>query len=121
MNKVNLDEAFSTFDEEWAPRLAGKLNGQVVKLARGAGEVVWHSHDTSDELFLVVSGELRIEFREDPPVTLQEGEFLIVPQGVEHRPVAQPDAKILLVESTATRNTGSVETEHTVETEERIE
>lgn len=113
MEKVNLAEAYASFDEHWAPRLAGELNGQAVKLAKADGEFVWHRHEDADELFLVTSGELRIELRDDPDVVLREGEFVIVPRGVEHRPVADEEAEILLFEPAETRNTGNVENERT--------
>lgn len=121
MEKVNLSEAFASFDEHWSPRLAGELNGQAVKLAKVEGEFVWHQHEDADELFFVASGALRIEFRDEPDAVLQEGEFLIVPQGVEHRPVADEEAKILLFEPHETRNTGNVETEQTKTDVERID
>lgn len=121
MEKVNLGEAFASFDEHWSPRLAGELNGQAVKVAKVEGEFVWHQHEDADELFLVETGELRIEFREESDVVLREGEFVIVPQGVEHRPVAENEAEILLFEPSDTRNTGNVETEQTKTDVERIE
>ncbi|KTG10487.1 mannose-6-phosphate isomerase [Haloprofundus marisrubri] len=111
--KVALSEAFDSFDEQWSPRVAAELNGQAVKLAKVDGEFVWHSHDDADELFFVVSGELRIEFRDDDAVVLEEGELLVVPAGVEHRPVADAEAEILLFEPAATRNTGDVDDELT--------
>ncbi|WP_336326651.1 cupin domain-containing protein [Halovenus sp. HT40] len=113
MEKVALAEAFDSFDEQWSPRLAGELNGQAVKLAKAEGEFVWHHHEDADELFLVVSGELTIELREDSDIVLQEGEFVIVPRGVEHRPVTDSEAEILLFEPSETRNTGNVESERT--------
>ncbi|WP_256300736.1 cupin domain-containing protein [Haloarchaeobius salinus] len=109
MEKVNLTEAFASFDEQWSPRVAAELNGQAVKLAKVEGEFVWHHHDEADELFLVRSGELTIEFRDEPDVTLGEGELLVVPRGVDHRPVADEEAEILLFEPGETRNTGDVE------------
>lgn len=121
MEKVNLQEAFDSFDEQWSPRLAGELNGQAVKLAKAEGEFVWHHHEDADELFLVTSGELRIEFKEEQAVTLEEGEFLIVPGGVEHRPVADEEVEMLLFEPSETRNTGDVEGERTKTDLERLE
>ncbi|VTT85758.1 Mannose-6-phosphate isomerase [Halorubrum sp. DM2] len=114
MEKVALGEAFDSFDETWSPRLAGELNGQAVKLAKGDGEFVWHSHAEADELFFVHSGRLRIEFREASDTVLEPGEFAVVPRGTEHRPVAEPEAEILLFEPSETRNTGDVETDETV-------
>jgi mannose-6-phosphate isomerase-like protein (cupin superfamily) len=121
MEKVTLTDAFDSFDEHWSPRLAGELNGQAVKLAKASGEFVWHHHEDADELFLVVSGELRIEFRDEDDVLLEEGELLIVPRGVKHRPVAESEAEILLFEPAETRNTGNVETEQTKTDIERID
>lgn len=109
MEKVRLADAFASVDEPWNPRLAGELNGQVVKLAKADGAFLWHHHETADELFLVVSGELRIELRDEPDVRLQEREFVIVPRGVEHRPVAEPEAEILLFEPSGTQQTGTVD------------
>jgi mannose-6-phosphate isomerase-like protein (cupin superfamily) len=111
--KVTLAEAFDSFDEQWSPRIAAELNGQAVKLAKVEGEFVWHSHDEADELFFVVDGELDIEFRDAETVTLEQGELLVVPAGVEHRPVADAEAEILLFEPTATTNTGDTEDERT--------
>lgn len=113
MEKVNLEEAFSSFDDHWSPRLAGELNGQAVKLAKVEGEFVWHHHEDADEFFLVTSGELRIELRDEPDVVLGEDEFVVVPRGIEHRPVAECEAEILLVEPAETRNTGNIETDLT--------
>ncbi|MFQ3319218.1 MAG: mannose-6-phosphate isomerase-like protein (cupin superfamily) [Natronomonas sp.] len=120
VRKVDLEEAFASFDEQWAPRVAGKANGQAVKLAKIEGEFVWHHHD-ADELFLVRSGTVDIEFQDQPDVTLSEGEFLVVPAGVEHRPVADEEAELLLFEPTETRNTGNVEDERTRTELDRIE
>lgn len=113
MEKTNLADAFDTFDEQWTPRLAGELNGQAVKLAKVEGEFDWHHHEDADELFLVISGEIRIELEDEPDVTLREEEFAIVPRGVEHRPVADTEAEILLFEPIETRNTGNITTERT--------
>jgi mannose-6-phosphate isomerase-like protein (cupin superfamily) len=124
MEKTDLDAAFDSFEEQWSPRLAAELNGQAVKLAKLEGEFVWHHHDDADELFLVREGQLRIEFRDDEEqadVTLTEGEMLVVPAGVEHRPVAdEGEAEVLLFEPTETKNTGNVESEETEEELERV-
>jgi len=109
MDKLSLDAAFDSIEEYWTPHLASEVNGQAVKLAKTEGAFVWHSHDGADELFLVHSGTLRIEFRERDDVTLQEGESLVVPRGTEHRPVAEPEAEILLFEPAATVNTGDAD------------
>jgi mannose-6-phosphate isomerase-like protein (cupin superfamily) len=121
MEKVRLDGAFESFDEHWSPRVAAELNGQAVKLAKVAGEFVWHLHEDADELFLVQSGELRIEFREDDDVTLSPGELLVVPAGVEHRPVASEETELVLFEPTATTNTGDVESELTQDERKDVE
>ncbi len=121
MEKVRLADAFASFDEQWSPRLAGELNGQAVKLARAEGEFVWHHHESADELFLTVSGKLTVELRDEPDIVLREGELVIVPRGVEHRPVADTEAEILLFEPTGTRNTGNVETDETQAELEQVE
>ena len=119
MNKVNLAEKLSHIHEYWQPHIVGELNGQYVKLVKFQGPFVWHHHDNEDELFLVVQGRFRMEFR-DRHVWLEEGEFLIVPRGVEHRPVAEEEAHVLLFEPASTLNTGNVQNERTVERLERI-
>ena len=119
MDKVNLTESFARFSEHWSPRIAGELNGQRVKLVKFQGEFVWHRHEHEDELFLVVAGEFRMEFR-NRTVDLVAGEFLIVPRGVEHRPVADREAHVLLFEPASTLNTGDVRNERTVEQLERL-
>lgn len=115
MEKVNLAAKFSTFDELWSPKIVGELNGQCVKIVKVKGEFVWHHHDVEDELFMVIEGRLTIKFR-DRDVTLEEGKFLIVPHGVEHKPVAEEEAHVLLFEPRTTLNTGNVRNERTVET-----
>jgi mannose-6-phosphate isomerase-like protein (cupin superfamily) len=95
MEKVNLRDKLAQFQTQWSPKVVGELNGQLVKLVKFQGEFVWHHHDQEDELFLVVAGRFRMEFR-DRQVCLEEGEFLIVPRGVEHRPVADQEAHVLL-------------------------
>ena len=112
MDKINLLEKFASFTEHWQPRIVGELNGQHVKIVRLLGEFVWHHHEHEDELFLVLSGVLDLEFR-DRVVTLREGELCIVPRGVEHRPVAKEEVKVLLFEPASTLNTGNVENERT--------
>lgn len=113
MDKVNLASKFELIDRPWHPRIAGELNDSYVKLAKLKGEFVWHKHDQEDELFLVVRGRLRIRFR-DREVVLDEGEFIIVPRGVEHLPVADEEAHVLLLEPKTTLNTGDVTNERTV-------
>ena len=113
MKKVNLREKFGLFDDQWSPKIVGALNGQHVKLVKLQGDFVWHHHEDEDELFLVVEGRMTIQFREGD-VTLEAGEFCIVPRGVEHRPVAEEEAHVLLFEPASTRNTGNVQNERTV-------
>lgn len=119
MEKVNLPRKFATFDDHWSPKIVGDLNGQQVKLVKLLGEFVWHHHDHEDELFLVVGGRFRMEFR-DRHVWLEEGEFLIVPRGVEHRPVADEEVHVLLFEPATTLNTGNVTDGRTVDRPGRI-
>ncbi|MDJ0852074.1 MAG: cupin domain-containing protein [Myxococcota bacterium] len=117
--KVNLFEKLEQFTERWSPRVVGELNGQHVKLAKLEGEFVWHHHELEDELFLVLRGHLAIHLR-DRVVELDEGEFFIVPRGVEHKPVAAAETHVLLLEPAATVNTGNVRNERTVEAPERL-
>ncbi len=112
IEKISLAEAFGRIDDCWHPRVVAALNGQHVKLARLEGEFVWHRHDDEDELFLVVEGRLRIELREGA-VELGAGELAVVPRGVEHRPVAEGEAKVLLFEPASTVNTGTAGGERT--------
>ncbi|MEJ2240197.1 MAG: cupin domain-containing protein [Gemmatimonadales bacterium] len=113
MNKVNLLQKFALFSDHWHPRVVGELNGQLVKLAKLQGEFVWHQHELEDELFLVVKGSLTIRLR-DRDVDLQEGEFFVVPKGVEHQPIAEEEAHVLLFEPTSTVNTGNAESDRTI-------
>ena len=108
MEKVNLEQKFAAFTEHWRPKIVGELNGQEVKAVKFQGVFPWHHHETEDELFLVWRGRMRIEFR-DRVVELNEGEFLIVPHGREHRTAADEEAEIVLFEPAATRNTGNAE------------
>jgi mannose-6-phosphate isomerase-like protein (cupin superfamily) len=119
MEKVNVCEKLALFSDHWNPRVVGELNGQHVKLVKFQGEFVWHEHAAEDELFLVVRGSFRMDFR-DRSVTLKEGEFIIVPRGVEHRPVAEHEVEVMLFEPAAIKHTGDVESELTVHTFERI-
>ncbi|MFG0331189.1 MAG: cupin domain-containing protein [Phycisphaerales bacterium] len=118
-SKVNLADRFGAFNEYWTPKVVGELNGQHVRLAKLEGPFIWHSHEHEDELFLIVKGRLTLEFR-DGAVDLEPGEFIIVPRGVEHRPVARPEAEVLLFEPAETRNTGNVENERTLNRLERL-
>lgn len=119
MEKVNLGEKLTLFADHWSPKVVGELNGQHVKLVKFVGEFVWHTHDHEDELFLVVKGRFTMEFR-GHRVALDEGEFLIVPRGVEHRPVADEEVHVLLFEPATTLNTGDVRNERTVADPERL-
>ena len=119
MEKVNLAEKLALFDEHWQPMIVGELNGQMVKLVKLKGEFVWHHHETEDELFLVIKGRLLMEFRERS-VWVEEGEFIIVPHGTEHRPVAAEEVHVMLFEPASTLNTGNAESELTAAVLERI-
>ena len=119
VEKVNIREKLARFQDQWSPKIVGELNGQQVKLVKFQGEFLWHHHEHEDELFLVVKGRFRMDFR-DRQVWLEEGEFLIVPRGVEHRPVAEDEAHVLLFEPASTLNTGNVQNERTLSQLERI-
>lgn len=112
VEKVNVAEKFSLFSEHWSPRIVGELNGQQVKLAKLLGSFDWHHHEHEDELFLVVQGSLTMRLR-DREVQLNEGEFFVVPRGVEHQPVAEQEAHVLLFEPASTLNTGNLHNERT--------
>ena len=119
VDKVNIEEKLALFDERWKPKIVGELNGQYVKLVKFIGEFVWHHHDDEDELFLVVKGRFRMEFR-NRSVWIEEGEFIVVPRGVEHRPVAEEETHVLLFEPASTLNTGKVRNDRTVAELDRI-
>lgn len=112
MKKVNVNQKFSLFSEHWSPKIVGELNGQHVKLAKLKGEFVWHKHDEEDELFFVVKGSFKMEYR-DRTVEVSENEFLIVPKGVEHKPVAEEEVWVMLFEPVSTLNTGDTKSEMT--------
>ena len=112
MNKVNVIDKLSLFSDHWNPRIAGELNGQQVKLVKFKGAFVWHKHDHEDEMFYVIKGTFMMEFR-DRTVELNENEFIIVPKGVEHRPVAENEVSVMLFEPATTLNTGDVQNELT--------
>jgi mannose-6-phosphate isomerase-like protein (cupin superfamily) len=129
MNKVNLSQKLSLIEDHWNPRIIGELNGQYLKLVKFKGPFTWHHHEDEDEMFLVVKGRFLMEFRENndlgsvpvhKEVWLEEGEFIIVPRGVEHRPVADEEAAVLLFEPASTLNTGNVLDEFTVKELERL-
>ena len=119
MEKVNIGEKLALISDHWNPRVAGELNGQHVKLVKFQGEFVWHDHAAEDEMFLVVRGSFRMDFR-DRNVTLNEGDFIIVPRGVEHRPVAEQEVEVMLFEPARIKHTGDVESELTVHEYQRI-
>lgn len=119
MDKINLAEKFSLFTDYYNPRIIGELNSQHVKAVKLKGEFVWHKHDDEDEMFLVIKGRLTMKLR-DKTIEINEGEFLIVPRGVEHKPVAEEEVHILLFEPATTLNTGNVQNEMTRATLEKI-
>ncbi len=119
MDKVNLAQKLTLFSDHWSPKIVGELNRQHVKLAKLKGEFVWHKHDNEDELFFVIKGSFKMEYR-DKTIFVNENEFLIVPKGVEHRPVADEEVSIMLFEPATTSNTGDTEGELTKYELERI-
>lgn len=119
MDKITVAHKLSLFNDYWNPRIVGELNGQHVKLVKFQGEFVWHKHDNEDEMFYVLKGEFRMELR-DRTIELKENEFLIVPRGVEHRPVAEKEVSVMLFEPKATLNTGDTKGKLTRETLEEI-
>jgi mannose-6-phosphate isomerase-like protein (cupin superfamily) len=119
MDKVNVAEKLARVSEHWSPRIVGELNGQQVKVVKFQGPFVWHHHEHEDELFYVVKGRFRMEFR-DRTLDIAAGEFLIVPRGVEHRPVADEEVEVMLFEPAGTLNTGNVRDARTVERLERL-
>ena len=119
IEKVNLDEKLSCFSDYWNPRIVGELNGQHVKVAKFKGEFTWHKHENEDEMFQVIKGKFTMEFR-DKNIELFENEFLIVPRGVEHRPVAEEEVYIMLFEPATTLNTGNKKNEFTKDDLESI-
>jgi len=113
MHKINIADKFSKISEYWKPYVAAELNGQQVKLDKIKGEFVFHHHEHEDELFLVVKGRFRMEFRDRPHEWVEQGEFIVVPRGVEHKPVADEECWFLLFEPASTLNTGNVVNERT--------
>src|SRR2546425_12816113 len=118
VRKVNLTEMFGRFQDQWSPKIVGEVNDNLVKLTKLKGEFIWHHHEHEDEMFLVVKGRFRMEYRDkdfrDRHIWIEEGEFIVVPRGVEHRPVAEEEAWIMLFEPASTLNTGNVENEMTL-------
>lgn len=124
MDKVNLAEKFAQIHEYWSPRIIGDVQNMHVKIARIKGSFVWHHHEAEDEMFLVIKGRLLIQVKESDAaprdIWLAEGELLIIPRGIEHRPVAEDEVQILLFEPAGTLNTGNVHNEHTVDAPDRL-
>lgn len=114
MDKINLSEKFALFSEQWRPKIVGELNDAHVKLAKLQGEFVWHQHENEDEMFMIHKGRLLIKFR-DKDVWLDKGEFLIIPKGIEHKPVAEEEVELILIEPKTTVNTGDTQSERTIE------
>ncbi len=119
MQVLNISEKFKLFKDHWTPKKIGELNGQQVLLAKLKGAFIWHAHADEDELFMIIKGQLKIEFR-DKTVTLNEGEIFIIPKGVEHKPIAEKEVEVLLFEPLSTKHTGDIVNELTVETYESI-
>ena len=119
LKKVNLNEKFNLIHNHWDPKIVGELNYQLVKLVKIKGEFVWHKHDVEDELFLTINGSFDMHLR-DGIIKINEGEFIVIPRGVEHRPVAEEEAEILLFEPESVVNTGDVESDFTKRHLERI-
>ncbi len=114
LQKINLKEKFASFEETWVPKVVGELNGQFVKIVKAKGEYVWHQHDHEDEMFLVLEGQMEVHLP-DKVITLNKGEFYIVPRGVQHKPAARELCKVLVFEPNTTRNTGEVDHRYTIE------
>lgn len=119
MDKVNIYEKLSLFNEYWSPKILGEVNESYVKVAKLKGEFLWHIHENEDEMFCILKGQLIIRFR-DKDIALTEGEFLIIPKGIEHMPVAEEEVHVMLIEAKSTLNTGNVKNERTVERLENI-
>ena len=119
MRKVNIKHIFDSFTEQWSPKIVGEVNESYVKLVKFKGEFVWHHHDEEDEMFLVVKGRMLMKL-EGEEITVEEGEFIIIPRGVEHMPVADEETHVLLFEPRSTLNTGNVKNERTVPTLDRL-
>ena len=119
MEKVNLVEKFKLFQEHWSPKIVGEVNDCYLKLVKFKGEFVWHHHDVEDEMFMVIKGRFVMKLR-DRDVQLKEGEFIVIPHGVEHMPVADEEVEVLLIEPKSTLNTGNVKSERTVEVLQEI-
>jgi mannose-6-phosphate isomerase-like protein (cupin superfamily) len=119
MTKINIAEKFSRINEMWSPKILGQVNDSYIKAVKFIGEFVWHHHENEDEMFMVISGELRMKFR-DREETVGPGEFIIVPRGVEHLPVSDQETQVLLFEPKSTLNTGNVRNERTLAELEKL-
>lgn len=119
MDKININEKLDLFEEYWSPKIIGEVNESYVKVAKLKGEFLWHIHENEDEMFYVLRGLLIIRFR-DKDIIINEGEFLIIPKGIEHMPVAEEEVHVMLIEAKTTLNTGDVRNERTVEILEKI-
>lgn len=118
MNKININEKFELFSQEWTPKVIAESNGQLVKIAKGSGELVWHSHDNEDELFIVIKGQLTLQLRNED-IVLNAGEMYVVPKGIEHCPKAEPDTHFMMIEPSSTAHTGRLKSEVTVSSEKQ--
>ncbi len=118
MNKISVVDKFSSFNEQWTPKIIAEANGQLIKLAKGSGQMVWHSHENEDELFLVYKGQLTLQFR-DKKIVLNPGEMVVVPRGVEHCPIAETDTHFMLIEPASTEHTGKQKTDITIAVKEQ--
>ena len=117
VEKINVTQKFHAFNQYWSPKIVGALNDSYVKVAKFKGEFLWHKHESEDELFFIMQGKLLIKVRDQADVTLEEGEFVIIPRGVEHMPVAQDEVHVMLIEPKTTVNTGNVTGDRTVRDE----
>ena len=118
MSKISISEKFKLFTEEWTPKIIAESNGQLVKIAKGSGELVWHRHDNEDELFIVFKGRLTLQLR-DKNIELGVGEMFVVPKGVDHCPLAEADTHFMMIEPSSTEHTGSLDLDVTVSAEEQ--
>src|SRR5262249_20541927 len=119
MNKINLEEKLAVIADYWQPKIAGEVNDTAIKLVKLKGEFIWHHHENEDELFWVISGKLRMKFR-NKEVVLYPGEFIVVPKGIEHLPIAEEETHVVLIEPKSTLNTGNILSEKTVANPEKI-
>jgi quercetin dioxygenase-like cupin family protein len=118
LSKINISQKFGLFSDEWTPKILAESNGQLVKIAKGTGELVWHTHDNEDELFIVFKGQLTLQLR-NGDIVLNAGDMYVVPKGVEHCPKAEPDTHFMMVEPSSTAHTGQLQSEVTVSLEKQ--